>query len=96
MVGLFVLLMLTNVAESQRTQYAEVDEDLQPERIRCDSCVSLMIQGIFCHEIDCPNTNSRYDAEADSWVMQRKCFECGYTVDRDDPCCSAEEASEID
>ena len=69
----------------------ENDELSKPQRIHCDSCAALMIQGLFCHETGCPNTNSRYDAETGSWVKQRKCFECGYTVDRDDPCCSAKD-----
>lgn len=31
--------------------------------MRCDQCEALMIQGIFCHEIGCVNTNARYDKE---------------------------------
>jgi hypothetical protein len=50
----------------------------------------MMIQGVFCHETGCPNTKSRYDAESGEWVKQRKCFECGCTVDADDLCCNAE------
>jgi hypothetical protein len=49
-----------------------------------------MIQGVFCHETGCPNTHSRYDEESGEWVKQRKCFECGCTVDADDLCCNAE------
>lgn len=60
--------------------------------IRCDQCEALMINGVFCHETGCPNTHSRYDAESDMWVKQRKCFECGCTVDADDPCCSDAES----
>lgn len=48
-----------------------------------------MIQGVFCHETGCPNSKSRWDPEEGRWVKQRKCFECGCTVDADDPCCSA-------
>jgi hypothetical protein len=47
----------------------------------------LSINGIACHETGCPNTNARFDRESDEWIPQRKCFTCGYVVDRDDPCC---------
>jgi hypothetical protein len=66
----------------------EGDED--SIAIRCNQCVALMIQGVFCHETGCPNTNSRFDAETGEWIKQRKCFECGCTVDADDLCCNAE------
>jgi hypothetical protein len=58
-------------------------------RTRCDQCEAAVINGVFCHETGCPNTHSRYDSGAGSWIKQRKCFDCGYTVDVDDPCCSA-------
>lgn len=48
-----------------------------------------MINGVFCHETGCPNSHSRYDRESDTWIKQRKCFECGCTVDADDLCCNA-------
>lgn len=57
--------------------------------IRCNQCEALMINGAFCHETGCPNTRSRFDAESGEWIKQRKCFECGCTVDADDPCCNA-------
>lgn len=53
----------------------------------CDSCELLTINGLPCHEIGCPNRHSVYrDGE---WVKQRECFECGCTVDADDPCCAS-------
>lgn len=55
------------------------------EKITCSQCVAAMINGVFCHEHGCPNTNSRYDDG--EWIKQRKCFECGCTVDADDDCC---------
>lgn len=58
------------------------------KHIRCDSCESLMINGLFCHETGCPNTNARYDADSETWIRQRECFACGCTVDYDDQCCS--------
>jgi hypothetical protein len=57
----------------------------------CDQCDAAMINGVFCHEIGCPNKGSRWDAESGEWVKQRVCSECGYTVDADDECCSAED-----
>jgi len=32
--------------------------------------------------------SARWDAESGEWIKQHKCFECGRTVDADDPCCS--------
>lgn len=63
-------------------------------RINCDQCSALMINGVFCHETGCPNERSRYDAESQTWIRQRECFDCGYTVDVDDPCCSAFDAGD--
>ena len=58
--------------------------------MRCDQCEACMINGVFCHETGCPNSSKRYDADSDTWIKQRKCFECGYTVDADDLCCNEE------
>ena len=57
---------------------------------KCDQCAAAYINGVFCHETGCPNQGARWDAGSMEWVKQRKCFECGCTVDRDDPCCSVE------
>lgn len=59
--------------------------------MRCDQCEIVSINGVACHERGCPNINSRYDGENDLWIRQRKCFECGCTVDYDEPCCSHSE-----
>jgi hypothetical protein len=58
-------------------------------RVSCDQCSPVMVNGVFCHEIPCPNRSARWDADSETWVKQRKCFDCGCTVDADDPCCSA-------
>ena len=60
-------------------------------RVSCDQCVALMINGVFCHETGCPNTHSRYDAQEQRWIKQRKCFDCGCMVDADCQCCEADE-----
>jgi len=65
----------------------ENDPRMRP--VRCDRCEMLMICGVACHERGCPNMGARWDREAQDWVRQRECRECGCTVDEDDPCCSA-------
>lgn len=32
--------------------------------------------------------HARWDDDSQEWIKQRKCFDCGCTVDADDPCCS--------
>jgi hypothetical protein len=64
--------------------------DIVRDRISCDRCVALMINGMFCHETGCPNTYKLFDRELGEWIKMRKCFECGCDVRADDPCCSAE------
>jgi hypothetical protein len=59
-------------------------------RVSCDQCEMAAINGVPCHEHGCPNANARWDEESGRWVRQRKCRECGFDVDEDDPCCSAE------
>lgn len=61
-----------------------------PQPITCNQCELLAINGIACHETGCPNTGSRWDAESREWIKQRKCFDCGCTVDADESCCSGE------
>ena len=63
------------------------------ERIRlyCDQCELLAINGVACHETGCPNQHARWDKASQEWIKTRECFECGYRVDADDPCCTGEE-----
>jgi|HubBroStandDraft_1064217.scaffolds.fasta_scaffold34755_8 hypothetical protein len=63
-------------------------------RVHCDQCQMLAINGVACHEIGCPNMGARWDRGDQAWVKQRECFDCGCTVDADDPCCSAREEEE--
>jgi hypothetical protein len=67
----------------------DYDEDEGRERLSCDQCEMLAINGVPCHERGCPNMGARWDSERGEWVKQRECFECGMDVDYDDPCCSA-------
>lgn len=60
--------------------------------MHCDQCEMLSIQGAACHETGCPNMGARWDADDGVWVKQRVCFDCGCTVDHDDPCCQGEQS----
>src|SRR5208283_1886850 len=66
------------------------------QRVRCDQCEMLSINGTATHETGCPNQNSRWDADRQDGVKQRRCAECGFDVDADDPCCSAEPSFDED
>jgi len=44
--------------------------------MKCDQCEATMINGIFCHEIGCPNSHKKYvDGE---WMEVYTCPECGF------------------
>lgn len=72
---------LTDCDECGETMKMGEECEACENRISCDQCAACMIQGVFCHETGCPNTHSRYDAESGEWIKQRKCGECGCTVD---------------
>lgn len=57
------------------------------QRLYCDCCELLSINGVACRERGCPNVGARWDRDGELWVRQRECFECGCTVDHGDPCC---------
>lgn len=59
--------------------------------MHCDQCEMLSINGTPCHETGCSNTKSRWDGESGEWIKQRKCWECGCTVDASDPCCGGDQ-----
>ena len=59
--------------------------------VSCNQCEALMINGVFCHETGCPNTKACYDEESGEWIKQRKCFDCGCTVDADESCCGGDQ-----
>jgi hypothetical protein len=54
----------------------------------CNSCQMLTINGVACHEIGCSNSKARWDGY--EWIPQRKCFDCGFTVDANDLCCAGD------
>lgn len=35
--------------------------------MKCNQCDSLYINGVFCHETGCPNTNKVYNKEEGEW-----------------------------
>ncbi len=57
----------------------------------CNQCEAIVINGLICHERGCPNEGARWDSDREAWIRQRKCFDCGFMVDVDDPCCAASE-----
>ena len=61
------------------------------QRVTCDQCQMLSINGVACHETGCPNIGARW--ESGTWVKQRKCFDCGCTVDASEPCCEVSDVS---
>lgn len=63
--------------------------------MKCDQCAALRINGVFCHETGCPNTDSRYDRKTGTWIKQRTCFICGYECDLDSPCCDSQDCEDI-
>lgn len=61
------------------------------DRVRCDQCQMVAINGIACHEIGCPNMRARWDKKSQSWVKQYECFECGCKADIGTVCCGGDE-----
>lgn len=63
------------------------------ERIRCDQCEAVMINGLFCHETGCPNSKCEWiDGQ---WTEMRKCFECRCDVPAEDTCCDSIDGPEF-
>jgi hypothetical protein len=58
------------------------------ERISCDRCSMLAINGTACHETGCPNSGKRW--EDGEWVKYIECRECGCDVRKGDECCNGE------
>jgi hypothetical protein len=58
----------------------------EAQRITCNECDLVSINGLPCHEHGCPNVNARWDAADGEWIKQYECRECGFTVDRNVGC----------
>lgn len=59
----------------------------------CDSCEALMINGVFCHERGCPNTDKIY--RDGDWVAVYECRECGGMIEKGERCNCYDEPSEM-
>ena len=83
----FVYATIYHTKDKYDTALAKVEEsdpEGEPERIRCDQCEALMINGVFCHETGCLNTRAKYiDGE---WVRSYECFYCGSDVREGEVC----------
>ena len=62
--------------------------------MRCNQCEAAMINGLFCHELGCPNTWKRLMEERQEWVLFLKCFICGYEVEDGETCSCQEEVNQ--
>lgn len=83
------------VFESDDWEDPECSECLGEEisnRVRCDQCSALMINGVFCHETGCPNSGAKY--EDGEWVKCRDCFDCGLPVRVGEGCDCMEQFAE--
>jgi hypothetical protein len=76
---------------TNEVQLTDVDGREGEESIKCESCDSITIQGVFCHEKGCP----------DAWKNHPvKCFECGFDFipeekgDRTCPDCIANDSDD--
>jgi hypothetical protein len=52
--------------------------------IKCNQCEAAMINGVFCHELGCPNSRKTWvDGE---WTKFVECFNCGCDVIAGETC----------
>jgi len=59
--------------------------------MKCDQCQMLSINGVACHELDCPNMWKTWVAERQQWVLFLKCLYCGCTVEEATVCSCREQ-----
>lgn len=55
--------------------------------MKCNQCNAAIINGVFCHEIGCPNMGKRYNDESEEWVQVHVCSICGYEYEDGEICC---------
>jgi hypothetical protein len=66
-------------------------------KVRCNQCEALMINGVFCHERECPNERKTWDAERSDWVLYLDCRYCGCEVECGTYCgCYVETGAELE
>jgi (p)ppGpp synthase/HD superfamily hydrolase len=58
-----------DVHETSRPSY-NLGESMA-KAVRCDQCVACMINGVYCHEIGCPNMNKTYSKREGRWVKKK-------------------------
>jgi len=52
--------------------------------MHCDQCDALVINKMFCHEQDCPNSKKKWvDGQ---WILFVKCWDCGFDVEVGNSC----------
>ena len=54
--------------------------------MHCNQCEPVRINGIFCHEIGCPNMHKTWDANRGGWIAYKDCFQCGCPVEVGEQC----------
>jgi hypothetical protein len=54
--------------------------------VKCDQCESLTINGVYTHELGCPNRGKTYDPEREQWIRYLNCRICGYPVEEGTAC----------
>lgn len=54
--------------------------------MQCDQCEAARINGVFCHEIGCPNSRKTWIPEREQWIRFVECFNCGYEVEAGTTC----------
>ena len=63
--------------------------------MKCNQCEATMINGVFCHEMGCPNSHKIWDADTETWTEVYQCDICGYDVAMGNPCSCYEEEDGI-
>jgi len=75
------------VSSSMEDFVKEAADELESDapKFGCDQCEMLMINGIPCHELGCPNGKKTWVPEK-GWVRYNQCPECGSDVEEGEPC----------
>ena len=59
---------LWNWGNAMRIRVAQgTIDDVTPKRKRCDRCEAAYINGIFCHELGCPNIRKVWNPVDGTW-----------------------------
>jgi len=56
------------------------------QRVSCDQCNMLSINGVPCHEHGCPNSGAQWNPETQGWNKTYECRECGDDVPEGETC----------